>query len=92
MAEMINTTESVFANLKMGDVVEIHAVGHKPRKVRVGSNNGSSVLVSSHMVRPGHIYGGLIAHQYNSTTLYYQPTLQQKARIVTGLVVLTSGS
>jgi len=84
------TMQSVFANLKTGDLVEIHANGHKPRKVRVGSNNGSSVLVSSNKVRPGHIYGGLIAHQYNSTTLYYQPTIQQQARTITALVVIGS--
>jgi len=84
------TIQSVFANLKAGDLVEVHANGHKPRKVRVGNNNGSSVLVSSNAVRPGHIYGGLIAQQYNSTTLYYQPTLMQKARIVTALVVLSA--
>ena len=81
--------QSVFASLKTGDVVEIHAKDHQPRKVTVGINNGRSVLVSSHAVRPGHVYGGLIAHQYNSTTLYYQPTLQQKAWIITALVVVS---
>lgn len=85
---MTASVADVFSSLKSGDVVTIHAKGHQPRKVLVHIHTGTAVLVHSKAVRSGHgIVGGLIAQQFGGGVFYYQPTLQQRARIITALEV-----
>lgn len=84
---------TVFANLKVGDMVEVHTKDAKPRMVRVmelpaNELAGRYVFTSSGKVRFGHIAGGIIRRSQYDNSISFQPTIQQQVRPVTALLVV----
>lgn len=84
---------TVFASLKVGDMVEVHTAAAKPRMVRVtelptNALAGRYVFTSSGKVRFGHISGGALCRSQYDGSVSFQPTMQQQVRPVTALVVI----